>query len=180
MCACAPLGALISCHVSSVFLISSPQGTGELFTRQYSLSLPTVSLVVLSGCVLLMILTFACTSLYCIFCFCYHHHPPPFSQRPKRITKSPWHFYRHCFLLLNFSGVIVQTGHRGDCRYFLRLGARQNPWKKDYGGGQRFSGGWVLARDGARLTQLCLYINHDRGRNPSRQSQRAVSSLRRL
>lgn len=40
--------------------------------------------------------------------------------------------------------------------------------------------GWLLARDGARLTRLCLYINHDRARNPLRQSQRIVSSLWRL
>lgn len=145
MCACAPLGALISCHVSSVFLISSPQGTGELLTHQYSFFLPTVSLC----CIIWLCpiddtdLCLYFTVLHILYLLPLSHHP--FSQRPKRITKSPWHFYFyfywHCFFLLNFSGVIVQTGHRGDCRYFLRLGARQNPWKKDYGGRQSFSGG---------------------------------------
>lgn len=42
VCVCTPLGAPISRHVSSVILISSPRGTGELFTHQYSLSLQTM------------------------------------------------------------------------------------------------------------------------------------------
>ena len=103
MCACVPLGALISCHVSSVFLISSPQGTGELFTRQYSLSLPTVSLVVLSGCVLLMILTFSCTSLYCIFHFFFlPPPPPPFLSKTETYHKIPMTFLSTLFLTLEF------------------------------------------------------------------------------
>lgn len=43
VCVWTPLGAPISRHVSSVILISSPRGTGELFTHQYSLSPQTMA-----------------------------------------------------------------------------------------------------------------------------------------
>lgn len=43
VCVSVLLGTPNSRHVSSVILISSPQGTGELFKQQYSLSLEAIA-----------------------------------------------------------------------------------------------------------------------------------------
>lgn len=135
MCESTPLGAPISRHVSSVILINSPRGTGELFTHQYSLSLQTMATqsallysLVVSNWWYWPLLVLA----YSLFVSPPHLVPPLSHSHNRNISQNPHGINMNIVsysLTLYFSSVIAQTGHRGECRYFPRLGATQNPWR---------------------------------------------------
>lgn len=148
MCVCTPPGALISRHVSSVILISSPRGTGELFTHRYSLTLQTVPSEP--------------ASLHCLVVSYWWYWPflvladsldvtlstscPPFhALNTETYHKIPMTFLLTPFLTLGFFWCNCADSSWGRMSLFSTARRQTKPLEMDYGGVQgscRGGGNW--------------------------------------